>query len=159
MSFDVNVTLVSVIVALHVLGAAVWLGGVAAAEQIGARTRRRAGADATVRFVADYGITSRRLILPASLVVLLSGGWLMQELGYKMSQQWWLGAGMGLWLVAFLGSTMLRGPQAKRMQALATQHGAAAEDVQWRARRVLLLARGELLLVTVALVLMVIKPG
>lgn len=159
MDFDVDITLASAVLALHVFAAAVWLGTVLGIEVFGARVRARGDAAEIVRFVTDAGSVGRRHALTAALAVLLAGGWLMQDGGYRLSEQWWLGAGIGLWLVAFLGSTMVRGPQAARMARLAEEHGAEAEDVQWRARRVLLLGRGEFLLVAVALVLMVVKPG
>lgn len=159
MDLDVDITLAAVVLAAHVLAAAIWLGTVAGIELLGARVRARGSATEIVQFVGDAGIASRWSALPAALVVLLAGGWLLQDGGYELADQWWLGAGLGLWIVAFLGSTMLRGPQAARMTRLAAEHGADAEDVQWRARRVLLLGRGELLVVAVALVLMVIKPG
>lgn len=159
MDLDVDITLAAAVLAAHVLAAAIWLGTVVGTELIGARVRARANEGEIVQFVTDAGIASRWSALPASLVVLIAGGWLMQDGGYELGEQWWLGAGIGLWIVAFLGSTMVRGPQASKMSRLAVEHGVDAEDVQWRARRVLLLGRGEILVVAVALVLMVLKPG
>lgn len=53
---------------------------------------------------------------------------------------------------------MMRGPALARVVKLAAAHGAGDEDVRWRLRQVLLVARGELLLLTVVLVLMVLTP-
>jgi hypothetical protein len=96
--------------------------------------------------------------MPSSLLVLLAGGWLMHDAGLTFAHAWWLGAGLGLWIVAFFGSTMLRGAFLSRVVKAAAERGPDNEDVHWRLRQVVLIARGELLLLTVALALMVLTP-
>lgn len=54
---------------------------------------------------------------------------------------------------------MGRGSEAARISQLADEKGAADEDVQWRIQRLVFLARGETLLLVVALVVMVVQPA
>lgn len=159
MDTDISISLSEAVLALHVLGWAVWLGVVVAIAVFGTRVRARGDANAIVAFVADAGFVGLTVVLPAALLVVVSGGWLAVDADLDFGDTWWLPACMSLWLVAMLGSTAVRPPQALKMTTLAKEHGVEEEDVQWRARRVLLLARGEALLVAVALTLFVIRPG
>jgi hypothetical protein len=147
-----------VVLALHVAGAIAWIGSVLVLTVVGTRVRSRDDHDAAIAFAGRHARFTRAVALPGSLVLLLSGGWLAHDLDLHLGTNWWLGAGIGAWIVAFLGSTMLRGPQLARVVKLAAERGADDEDVRWRTRQVLLVARGELLLLTVALVLMVLQP-
>jgi hypothetical protein len=101
---------------------------------------------------------TRIVALPASIIALLSGAWLVTDADLHIATDWWIGTGIGAWIAAFLGSTMLRGAALARVVSLAGQHGADDEDVRWRIREVHLVARGELLLLVVALVVMLLQP-
>jgi hypothetical protein len=153
-----GITAHDVVLTLHVAGAVAWLGSLLAIEVIGTRVRARGDHDVAIAFAGDYAFFTRAVALPGSLALLLSGGWLMHDADLKLASSWWLGAGIGAWIVAFLVSTMLRGPQLARIVKLAGELGADAEEDRWRLRQVLLVTRGELLLLTVALALMVLQP-
>lgn len=154
-----GISLHEVVLAVHVAAAVAWIGSVLAFEVLGVRQRRRGDAAEGVAFAADHAFFTRAVALPGALALLLSGGWLMGDSGLDVGESWWVGAGIGIWIVAFLGSTMLRGPHLARAVKLAAEMGADAEDVRWRIRQVRLVTRGELLLLTVALVLMVLTPS
>ena len=126
---------------------------------LGMDGRRMRGAEGRTWFGAQDAPDARAVALPGSLAVLLSGGWLMQDSGLEIGEAWWLGSGIGIWAVAFLGSTMLRGPQLARAVAVAAEVGPEDEDVRWRIRQVRLIARGELMLLCVALAVMVLTPS
>lgn len=148
-----------IVLALHVFGAIAWILAVVALELLGTRMRRRGDAASAVTFAQRQARFTRIVALPGSLLLLLSGGWLMHDSGRSLSGSWWLGAGIALWLVAFLGSLMWRGPRLVRAVQAADEHGGDSEDVRWRIRQVLLLGRGELLLLAVALALMLVQPN
>lgn len=154
-----EISLHDVVLAVHVAGAVAWIASVLAFEVLGARQRDRGNAAEGVSFASDHAFFTRAVALPGALALLLSGGWLMQDGGFEIREAWWIGAGIGIWVVAFVGSTMLRGPQLARVVRMATQAGPEDEDVRWRLRQVRLITRGELLLLTVALALMVLKPS
>lgn len=154
-----GISLHECVLAVHVVSAVAWIGSVLAFEVLGVRQRRRANAAEGVSFAADHAVFTRTVALPGSLALLLSGGWLMQDSGLDIGEAWWIGAGIGIWIVAFVGSTMLRAPRLARVVTVAAEIGADAEDVRWRLRQVRLITRGELLLLTVALVLMVLTPS
>lgn len=146
------------VLTLHIVGVVGWVGTLLAFDVVGTRVRARADHAQAVTFAADHALLTRAVAVPGALVVLLTGGWLMRESDLQLGRDWWLGTGIGAWIVAFLGSTMLRGPALARVVRLAAEHGPDDEDVRWRLRQVLLIARGELLLLVVALVVMVLTP-
>lgn len=159
MDLDVDISLADAVLALNVVAAALWLGGLAMADLLGARLRERADAASIVSFIADYGRITLAVLVPAAVVTAASALWIAQDAGRTLDDDWWLPASAALWFVGVVGSLALRPLAARRVEQFAAQHGADHEEVQWRARRVLLLARGELLLLTVAMVLQTIKPG
>jgi uncharacterized membrane protein len=142
----------------HVAAATLWLGGSLVTQL---HARRMLATDDSVQVAAFMDSTGRIgswLLLPAALVVVLSGGWLMQSAELRIAGNWWLGAGIGLWVVAFLAGAAVLGGEARRVAVLAREQGAQVEEVRWRIRRLAMLGRGELLLLGVALALMVLRP-
>jgi hypothetical protein len=154
---DISAT--SLVVALHVIATIAWIGTVLTIATLGGRVRVKGTPEQAVALFGNLGWMSRVLALPGSIITLLAGGWLLQDGGYSLSQDWWIGTGIGAWIIAFLGSTMLRGPECTRIVTLAAEKGADEEDVQWRIQRIVFLARGESLLLLVAVVVMVVRPG
>lgn len=154
-----HITASSLVVALHVIATIAWIGTVVTIATLGGRVRTNGTPEQAVSLFGNLGWMSRILALPGSIVALLAGGWLLHDGGYSPSQDWWVGTGIGAWLVCFLGSTMLRGPECSRIVTLAAEKGVDDEDVQWRMQRVVFLARGESLLLLVAVIVMVVRPG
>ncbi len=152
-------TLQTVLVVLVAASAAAWICVVAATAGWGARVRARDDADAVVAYAKRIATLSRVVALPAAFVAMAAGGWYVTDRNLSFAEHWWIGTGVGAWIVAFFGSTLLRAPQLRRAVALSAQHGADDEDVQWRIRQVDLTSRGELLLLVVAAVVLVVRPA
>jgi hypothetical protein len=159
MDLDVDISLATALLAVEVLVTGLWFGGVAIADLIGARVRARGEASAIVDFVVDYARVTLVALVPAAIVAAGCAGWLAQDAGRTIEDDWWLPASAALWFVAVIGSLARRPLAGRSLAQLSSEHGADAEEVQWRARRVLLLARGELLVLAVAIALQTIKPG
>lgn len=151
-------TLTSGLAVAFIAAAAAWLLSVAAAATLGARVRATGSEDQVVGWAATQARLTRFVALPASIVALIAGGAWVLETNRTIEQDWWIGTALGAWLVAFVGSTMLRAPMLTRAVRLASEHGASDEDVRWRIRQVTLVVRGELLLLSVAAAVLVIKP-
>src|SRR5690349_15658914 len=97
-----DITLHEGILAAHVAGAVAWIGAVLAFEVLGVRVRNRAIAEEAVMFASDHAFFTRAVALPGSIALLLTGGWLMHDAGLEIGEAWWLGTGIGAWVVAFL---------------------------------------------------------
>lgn len=147
-----------VLVAVCGLAAAAWLLVVAATAGWGMRVRGGEDAGAVVDYARRMAQLSVRVALPAALVLAVAGSWYVLGRDLGIAEHWWIGTALGAWIVAFFGSTLLRGAQLGHAVKLSGTQGVDDEDVQWRIRQVDLTARGELLLLAVAVVVVLVRP-
>jgi hypothetical protein len=152
-------TLQTVLVAVFALAGAAWLLTVAIGALLGARVRGGGDGAAIVAHARRTARLTRFVTLPAAILVAVSGGWYVLGRDLALGSNWWIGTAIGAWLVCFFGATLLRAPQLSRAACLSVEHGADDEDVQWRIRQADLTSRGELLLLTVAAVVVASRPG
>jgi hypothetical protein len=151
-------TLQHVLVAVVAVAGAAWIGAVAASTTMLARAR--AGGDASV-VVTRAGTVARvahAAALPAAVVVAAAGAWYVLGRDLAIDPHWWIGTALGAWITCFFGATAMRGRHLRSAITLSERDGAGDEEVQWRIRRVDLLARGELLLLVVAAAVVVLQP-
>lgn len=141
---------------LLVLSAGLWLGAIVTCDMLLKRVRGRENDAEIVGTALDCGWIARWLITPSAIVAALAGGYIFYESGDDFVG-WWSAVG-SLWLVAFVGSTTTRSPSAKIIAKLALERGPEDEEVQWRARRIHLIGRGEILVLAVAIALGTLKP-
>lgn len=86
--YDAGMTLYELLLIAHVLGVVVWLGGSLTILLLWRRAIR-SGDSAAINLQAATALwIERRLALPAAVVVLLAGGWLMTEGDWAMDQGW-----------------------------------------------------------------------
>jgi hypothetical protein len=141
-----------------VAASALWVGAVAWTTVHGARVRAREDADAVVGWGARHARITRWVAVPAALAALATGIAGVRERDLGIDPHWWIGTGIAAWVVCFLGSTLPRGKALSRAVAQAGTEGAQSEDVRWQLRQVSFVARGELLLLVVALVVIALTP-
>jgi uncharacterized membrane protein len=81
-------TLYQVLFTVHVLGVVIWLGGSMAMLLLWQRALATRD-DEVIKTQSETTLwIERRLALPAAVVVLLAGGWLMTEGNWGMDQGW-----------------------------------------------------------------------
>lgn len=142
---------------LHVLGAMAWVGGGATLSLAGLQARRSDDAAAIAQFARTLRYIGIRLMMPAVIVVLGTGVWLVLASAEWHFSQTWVLVGLGLFGFAFLvGAVYLSGVAARLERAVAAPGGAAASALvaRW-------LVGYALVLVTLLAALwdMVFKPG
>ena len=136
---------------IHSLAAYVWLGSLFGSLIFATIQTRRSpngvltGAVAIVRF-------STRVGLPAAVILLIAGLWMM--MGYGVANGTWISAGFVLWLLAALGGSALMHPAARRLRNATSDTEAIA-----LARRIVLIGGAEIILVAIAIWVMGAKPG
>ena len=136
---------------IHTLAAYVWLGSLFGSLIFATIQTRRSpngvltGAVAIVRF-------STRVGLPAAVILLIAGLWMM--VGYGVANGAWISAGFVLWLLAALGGSALMHPAARRLRNATSDTEAIA-----LARRIVLIGGAEIILVAIAIWVMGAKPG
>lgn len=126
-------------------------------QVLGSLANRRSP-QAMVDFAADVNWIGTRVLVPASLTVLVFGFLLVDELGLSLGEAW-ISFALAVYLGSFLlGSTFL-GPESGRIAEIAGERGAEDAEVQSRIRRVIALSRVEMAFLVLVVLDMVVKPG
>jgi uncharacterized membrane protein len=151
------VTTYTVLKTIHVLAAIIWLGGSLMLMVLGERARRHrdepgrlAGTIQEISFVAP------RTFIPASLVLVITGFWMVQNGGLPYNT--WVVLGIIGWGVTFLTGNLFLGPSSKKAaEALATS-GPSDQLTLSSVDRLLLAVRVDELILVLIIIDMVIKP-
>jgi hypothetical protein len=146
------VTWYEILLFLHALAAALWLGGVATSLGLSLLARRAAEPLDAVRFGGWIERVGLAVYLPASLVLLATGFGLVEEAGWDYEAVF-LQTGIVVWALAFVVGLLYLRPRARRLGALVDPADAARRVVQ-----LVTLAWLELALLVVALFFMFAKP-
>jgi uncharacterized membrane protein len=145
------------LVFVHVLAAMVWVGGLVALSALGTYVLRTGERDAVARFVGSFRVIGPFVLMPASILVLVFGIWLVLDSpGWSFEQTWiWLAVALLAAAVlvgaAFLGRSAIAAERAVQ----AGEHATAMQELRrwsWGIRLILLL-------LVVATWDMVFKPG
>ena len=142
---------------VHIVAAVAWVGGATVVQLFALRTFGRDDAMEVARFAGDAEFIGMRVFMPASLVVLLAGAWMVYDGPWALSDTW-LAIGLGLFLLSFVTGAGFLGPESGRISSRMSEHGPEDVDVQRRIRRVLLVSRIELVWLLAIVALMVLKP-
>jgi uncharacterized membrane protein len=147
-----------VLLFVHLLAAMAWVGGDLMIQMFYLRARAN-GPDAVARFARDVEWIGLRLLNTASLLVVIFGVLLVIEVdGYEFSQ-FWITAGLAMFLASAITGAGFLGPESGRIAALTETQGPTSPEVQRRISRVLLISRIEFVLLVLIVLDMVIKPG
>ncbi len=86
----------------HVLGAMVWLGGLATLTLFGTQVRRSGDAAAVGRFVGSLRVIGPVLLTPAVVLVFVFGVWMVGDSAAWDLGQRWVRLALGLFVLAFV---------------------------------------------------------
>jgi uncharacterized membrane protein len=141
----------------HLLFVVTWVGTDIGIQVLSFRVLG-AGPQRTVEFTGDIEWLGTRLLIPASLLVLVFGVLLVNNIGYEFGDTWVILGLVGFAFSAVVGSAFL-GPESGRISKLGAERSADDPEVQARIRRILLVSRIELLILILVILDMVVKPG
>ncbi len=141
----------------HLLGVVAWVGANIMLQFLSLRVLR-AGGQRGVDFIADIAWLGTRYFIPIALTVVALGFGLVAELDLDLGE-FWLTAGLAMFLISFISGSAFLGPESGRIAALATERSPDDPEVQRRISRLLWVARIELLLLILTIFDMVVKPG
>jgi uncharacterized membrane protein len=147
-----------VLLTVHILAVAAWIGAALALQVIGARIGPRTEDVVIDRFAVDAEAMGRSLLAPASVLVLITGVALVVREDVSWTAPWIL-FGIGVFVVtgAIGGAYLI--PEARRIAELARAPGHDPAEVRVRSRRRLLVARVDLSLLVLAVAAMVFRVG
>jgi uncharacterized membrane protein len=143
---------------LHILATATWIGAALALQVIAARMRPSTPDEVVDHFAIDAETIGKMLFAPASVVLLVTGVALVanEHLGWTDA---WILIGIGAFLVALAVGAVFLIPEGRRIAELARTPGHDPAEVRNRTRRRLLVARVDLLVLILAVADMVYRPG
>jgi uncharacterized membrane protein len=141
----------------HLLFVAAWVGTDICVQVLASRARA-AGPERSVQFSGDVEWLGTRLLVPSSLLVLIFGVLLVNNVGFDFGDTWVI-LGLAAFAASFIAGAGFLGPEAGRISRLGAERPADDPELQRRIRRVLLISRIELLILVLVILDMVVKPG
>jgi uncharacterized membrane protein len=153
-----DITLSEFLLFAHITFAALWVGGDAMLQVISMRARA-AGPEQTSQFVKDVEWIGSRYITPSALLVVVFGVWLVLEEPVWEFSQFWVSAGLAVFLASFITGAGFLGPESGRIGKLIDERGPEDAEVQRRIGRILVVSRIELFFLILIVFDMVVKPG
>jgi uncharacterized membrane protein len=142
---------------VHVLAAAIWIGGAFAIQAFAFRILRTGDARRQADFAKDSQFIGERVFIPATLVLLLAGIGMMVNLPWSWGQNWVV-LGLIAYALSFVVGAGFLGPESGRIAAAIERDGPESPEAQARIRRTLLISRCELVVLLTVIVNMVVKP-
>jgi uncharacterized membrane protein len=147
----------NVLKTIHVLAAVIWVGGNLTTNIWGTRIVNSNDGPRMAGFARDAAWTGERIYLPASIIVLVFGV-LGVINGYPNFSDAWVGIGLTGIIITALTGSMFFGPELKRIAALAESRGPADPELKQRTTRLVTMARVDLVILVLVVVVMVLKP-
>lgn len=142
---------------LHVAFAIAWLGGGLTMVLLGILAER-ARDEARLMTVVDQVVTvAHRVFIPSTGLVLVFGLLMVWTAGYSWADAWIVLGLLGILVTGGLGARVLT-PLAERVKALSTTPGKGPEAYV-AARRLLAIAKFDMMMLFTIVLLMVAKPG
>jgi hypothetical protein len=151
------VTLETVLLSIHVLMAVIWVGGAFLTQVYAVRAMRSGEPPAIIRFTREAEFVGTRVFLPASLILVASGFWLVSEGNWDW--ELWIILALAAWVASAITGAGFLGPESGRIGAIVEREGPESPAALARIKRIFLISRIELTLLLLIVVDMVIKPG
>jgi uncharacterized membrane protein len=142
---------------LHVVAAALWVGGAFIIQAYAFRILRSNDARRTADFAKDTEIVSMRVFIPTTWILLLAAIGMMVNLDLTWGQNWVV-LGLISWALSFAVGAGFLGPESGRISKIVESEGPESPAAQARIRRILLVSRLELVILLTVIVNMVVKP-
>ena len=144
---------------LHVLAAITWVGNVYA-QVLVTRVLRERDPDHIGVVSRDIGVMGKVLFIPASVAVLVFGIALIAYSPAWNFGQTWVLVGLGGIVATIITGAGFLGPESERLGKLAGEgHTPAEPDMERRIRKIVGIARIDLVVLVVVVADMVFKPG
>jgi len=143
---------------LHVLAAITWVGGTIYVQALATMVKTEGDPTRLAATAKDIGDLGKRLLLPASLAVLVFGVWLVAVTAWNFTDTWVLLGLSGIVITSVTGAGFL-GPESERLAKLGGERDPADPEIQRRIKRIFAISRIDLVVLILVVADMVFKPG
>lgn len=142
---------------VHILMATIWVGG-AITLQVYAALAMRAGPQQTADFAKNAEFIGQRVFMPASVILLLLGLWMVFGWDYWGLTDVWVLVGLAGVAFSIIVGTGFVGPESGRIGRLVAEKGMDDPEVTTRVTKILRISRIELVVLVVVIWDMAYKP-
>jgi putative membrane protein len=143
---------------VHISMAVIWVGGATIIQLFALRALRAPDPTRMADFASDASYISTRVFIPASLLALVSGVWMVLDSDFIGFGDDWIVIGLILYAVTFLAGALFFGPESGRIKQQIDAEGPTSPGVQARIQRILALSRADLMLLFTLIYDMSVKP-
>jgi uncharacterized membrane protein len=143
--------------AVHLAAATIWVGGAFMIQAFAFRIVRSRDAKRQADFAKDAEVIGMRVFIPATWILLLAGIAMMINADWAWDQNW-IVFGLVAFAISFVVGAGFLGPEGGRIAALIENEGYESPAALARIRRILLISRCELVVLTTVIWAMVVKP-
>jgi uncharacterized membrane protein len=150
MSFD------QLLLYLHILAAISWMGAGITLVLLAIRARQ---VGEELKMIGQMEWLGSRVGGPAVILMLGSGVWMVARSGAWQFSQLWIILAIALVILLFLVGVGFHVPQYERIRTAIEQHGEDSLEARRLIHRSFLAAQVEVVLLAIAVLLMVFKPG
>ena len=141
---------------LHILAAISWMGAGITLVLLAIRARQ---VGEELKMIGQMEWLGSRIGGPSVIVMLGSGVWMVARSGAWQFSQLWIILAIALVVVLFLVGVGFHIPQYKRIRTAIEQYGEGSPEARRLVQRSFLATRVEVVLLAIAVLLMVFKPG
>ena len=145
------------LLAIHVLGAVIWVGGSIALQIQASRAERANDGLRMAALAADSEWIGQRIFMPASLL-LLAAGIIMVVVGNWGFETLWVVIGIAGFVYSIISGAAFLGPRSGKLKKLMAERPADDPEVTARIKEILKFARIELVILIVVVLDMTLKP-
>lgn len=154
-----SITGYQVLLSIHVMAAVVWVGGNINAQIIATRIARENDRAKLADMAAQFEFVGTRVFMPASLVLLVLGVWMVLISGAWSFSQFWVLAALAMFAYSFASGAFYLGPSLGKVKALYAAEGVGSQAAEELMRKLFRFSRIELVLLILIVFDMVLKPG
>lgn len=150
-------TLYELLLFVHVLAAATWVGG-AIMLKIQSDRALRTDPDRAAELALETERVGTRVLMPASIVLLVAGLWMVFE-GDWGFEPLWVKLGLAIYVISAVAGAVFLGPLYKQVGALRAERGPGDAELTARLQRISTLSWIDMGLLVAAIFVMTVKPG
>ena len=143
----------------HVLAAVIWVGGGTTLAVYALLTMRQNTPAEAASFARKAGLIGERFYTPMSFIVLAMGFGLMENSASPWSyDEFFVIFALAGWAASTLIGALFLGPEAKKLGKLMPTRPPDDPEIQYRIRRILMIARIDVVLLLAIVFVMTAKP-
>jgi len=141
------------------MAGAFWFGGQVYIEGLMASAARTKDAATIMTVGGRVGETSQRLFLGAGILVLITGPWMVIDHGAFSFDMAFISIGFAVAVFAIALGLFYLKPKEEEVRQLVVEHGLTSPEAMAKAKEIGNVSHLVTLLLTIALIVMVLKPG